>query len=312
MLSTNGDYQGARFPLANKPKKEHWLIFVDTNILLDFYRLGGESAKRQLKALERHKDILITGDQVRMEYLKNRQTVIVEAIRKLEKPSKVSYPPIITDYEPAKMMAKHLDHALGNHKKIHAKVERILRDPIRNDPVYQALNRIFDHESPYNLRRPDKKRFLVRSQARRRFALGYPPRKKGDTSIGDAVNWEWIIDCAINSDEKHNILIVSRDNDFGLSYGKETILNDWLKREFNARVGRKRKIELSNKLTDGLKLLNEKITPEDEKLEDEIIRSQEFEDDMAIMDNIDRLTERLEKWKLHRTKVEEELKGLIE
>lgn len=34
---------------------EKWFVFVDTNILLDFYRLGGEAAGRQLNALEKHK-----------------------------------------------------------------------------------------------------------------------------------------------------------------------------------------------------------------------------------------------------------------
>ena len=64
---------------------EKWIIFVDTNIFLDFYRLGGESAERQLKALERHVDRIITGDQVRMEFLKNRQGEILKTIKNLKK-----------------------------------------------------------------------------------------------------------------------------------------------------------------------------------------------------------------------------------
>ena len=56
--------------------------FIDTNILLDFYRKPGESAIRQLKALEKHRESLILGDQLSMEFLKNRQAAIVAGMFK--------------------------------------------------------------------------------------------------------------------------------------------------------------------------------------------------------------------------------------
>jgi len=57
------------------------LIFVDTNILLDFYRVrSGGGGLELLDLIEAHKDILITGSQVEMEYKKNRQRVILEAL----------------------------------------------------------------------------------------------------------------------------------------------------------------------------------------------------------------------------------------
>lgn len=70
-------------------------MFVDTNILLDFYRLPGPSAARQLKALERHQGILITSDQMRMEFLKNRQKVVAESIKGIAKPNKTSVPALV-------------------------------------------------------------------------------------------------------------------------------------------------------------------------------------------------------------------------
>lgn len=258
--------------MAKAPAAEQWLIFVDTNIFLDFYRIGGESADRQLKALEKHKDLIITGDQVRMEFLKNRQAVIVEGIRQLKKPGSVQFPPIIGDYQPASMLKKHLKDAENKFKKVKERIEKVLNNPSQNDPVYQAVQRIFNHKSPYNLTRPDKQRFAIRSMARKRFMLGYPPRKKTDTSIGDAINWEWIIKCAQTSNENHHILIVSRDGDYGITYGNETILNDWLRREFKDRVSRKRKIELTNKLTVALKKLAEVVSIEDEKEEERVLQ----------------------------------------
>jgi 5-methylcytosine-specific restriction endonuclease McrA len=83
--------------------------------------------------------------------------------------------------------------------------------------------------------------------------LGYPPRKKDDTSIGDAVNWEWIIACAVSSGK--SIILVSRDNDFGLQYDRGSYLNDWLRQEFRERVARSRKIVLTDRLSEAFNLV---------------------------------------------------------
>jgi len=249
----------------------NWLVFIDTNILLDFYRLGSESASRQLALLDKHKQSIITSEQIQMEYLKNRQKVIAESIKNFQKPSKTSVPEILADYQPAKSMAKCLDDAAGKFGGIKDKIEKILGDPIGHDSVYKALKRLFEYESPYNLRRPNGLRFRIRHLARKRFCLGYPPRKNTDNSIGDAVNWEWILHCAKNSSDHHNILIVSRDSDYGITYGGNPTLNDWLQREFKERVSPRRKIELTNRLTTALKRLDEKVTEEDVKEETDII-----------------------------------------
>lgn len=113
----------------------------------------------------------------------------------------------------------------------------------------------------------------IRSAARKRFVLGYPPRKPGDTSIGDAINWEWIIHCAQASTDGHHVLIVSRDGDYGITFDGEPILNDWLRSEFKARVSRKRKIELTNKLSNALRKLDEIVQAEDERAEELVLRT---------------------------------------
>jgi hypothetical protein len=260
--------------MAKKTKaKENWLLFVDTNILLDFYRLPGESAIRQLKALERHQTSLILGDQVRVEFLTNRQKAITKGIEQIKKPERHQYPSIIAEYQAAKMVSKHLSDATKKHGEVRNKIENILRNPHTQDAVYQHLNRIFDVNSDLNLSRFDKLRVRIVSLARKRFILGYPPRKPGDTSIGDAVNWEWIIHCAASSKDNHHVLVVSRDSDYGLTFGNEVILNDWLRREFKERISRKRKIEITNRLTVALKRLDEALPKEDEDAEQALIGS---------------------------------------
>jgi predicted nucleic acid-binding protein len=158
--------------------KENWLVFVDTNILLDFYRIGGESAERQLQALEKHKEVLITGEQVRMEFLKHRQKVIIETMKQIVAPSRPLLPPIIRNYEHTKMWMKHNEIVRGQVERVKNKIEKILQNPGQNDPVYQVLTRIFDNNSLNNLKRPSEDRFEIRELATKRFLLCYPPRKK--------------------------------------------------------------------------------------------------------------------------------------
>ncbi len=118
----------------------------------------------------------------------------------------------------------------------------------------------------------------IKRLALRRFLLGYPPRKKNDTSIGDALNWEWIIHCA--SEFKGIFYIVSRDSDFGAEFGRQLYLNDHLKFEFRERVGNK-SIRLTNKLSDVLKALEVKVTKEELAAEEEMISAARSEKDEA-------------------------------
>jgi hypothetical protein len=71
-------------------------------------------------------------------------------------------------------------------------------------------------------------------------------------------------------------MIVSRDNDYGITIGEEGILNDWLKKEFKERVSRKRKILLTQKLTVALKKLDEIVRPEDEREEEKVIEKNPY------------------------------------
>jgi predicted nucleic acid-binding protein len=156
---------------------QSWLVFIDTNILLDFYRYEGQSAIRTLDLLEKHKDRLILGDQLRMEFMNNRQRAVLAGIEKIGKPQRPTLPAILLDSQPAKTWLKAHDIAEKRSKKVRKRIEAILNDPIRADPVYQRLAKIFDHDTFFNLRRPDKRRFEIRRLARKRFSLGYPPRK---------------------------------------------------------------------------------------------------------------------------------------
>lgn len=82
--------------------------------------------------------------------------------------------------------------------------------------------------------------------------MGYPPRKAGETSIGDAINWEWIIDCTTACQK--DLILVSRDTDYGTPYGNPPVLNDWLSQEFNERC-KGRAIVLTDRLSYAFKCI---------------------------------------------------------
>lgn len=85
------------------------LLFVDTNVLLDFYRIRKtDISLKYLEQLEACKDRLIIGSQVEMEYKKNRQRVIVESLMNFGTPDwgKLTGPALVADLQAMKMIEK--------------------------------------------------------------------------------------------------------------------------------------------------------------------------------------------------------------
>jgi hypothetical protein len=215
-------------------------------------------------------------DQVWMEFLKNRQKVISQTIKDIAKPTHHNMPSVLRELPAGRKYLKHQIVGLQGHKKLIVTIEKLLRNPTQTDLLYQCLSRIFAGNTSYNLKRPNKKRYEVRDLAQKRISLGYPPRKDDTLRLGDAINWEWIVACAQAS--KCNVVIVSRDGDFGLTYGQECILNDWLRVEFKERVGRNRKIELTNRLSTALRKLHIPLAPGYEEEETKLISASDIAD----------------------------------
>ena len=244
------------------------LLFIDTNILLDFYRYPrGSAILDVLGHIDKNHDKIITSTQVEMEYKKNRQKVIINSIPDMKGPKWDSYklPVILSEAQAAQSIEVNRKNINKQSKVLKTKIEQILKSPSTNDEVFKTLQRLFKSDSDLNLRRPNKTRFTIRNLARKRFSLGYPPRKDSDTSIGDGVNWEWIIHCAKSKNQ--DVVIVSRDTDYGCRLNDGMIINDWLCQEFKERVNRRKKVILTDKLTDGFKLVD--ISVKKKEVEDE-------------------------------------------
>lgn len=249
------------------------LIFIDTNIFLDFYRIRKSNVSmKYLEEIEKHKNLIITSNQVEMEYKKNRQAAILESIGEVKKFNIVSLnvPAIISDAKAVEMINRFRKDINEQQKRLKQQIERILKIPNNHDPVYKSLEKLFKHNSPINLDRDNKARHTIWDLAEKRFKLGYPPRKRSDNSIGDAINWEWVICCAENTG-KH-IILVTRDTDFGVMYEGESYINDWLSQEFKQRISQKRKLILTDKLSAAFKAVQIPVTKEMVEEEEKILR----------------------------------------
>ncbi len=247
------------------------LLFVDTNIWLDFYRARTDAGLSLLEHLEKVSDRLIVSYQLEMEYKRNRQAAILEGMQELKPPTHISRPGLFSDAKAVKAMQANLKAASDRVQTLKSKLKSALENPAQYDPVYQACQRIFHSDRALVLKRDNKFRNVIRRRAFKRFLHGCPPRKRNDTSIGDAFNWEWMIECALRNNGE--LVIVSRDADYGILVDDKAYVNDHLKQEFAERVSLKRKILLYTKLSEALKHFQIPVTKAEEEEEERIIQA---------------------------------------
>ena len=84
------------------------LLFIDTNIWLDFYRVRNQTGLKLLGHAEALSERLIVTYQLESEFKNNRQAAIIEGMQELNKTPQISRPGIFSDAQAAKMMAKGL------------------------------------------------------------------------------------------------------------------------------------------------------------------------------------------------------------
>ena len=262
------------------------LLFIDTNIFLDFYRqTGRESNLSILKRIGQHHDRIITTHQVEMEFKKNRQRVIADSLATIKAPdwSGLNLPAYLANSRQASGLSKGRPRIKQLVETIQKRGRRVFEKPTQNDPVYKVVKSLFTANTPYNLSRlKEKEQKKTLRLAWRRFLLGYPPRKATDTSIGDAVNWEWVLACATQATA--NVVIVSRDSDYGINLKDSGVyINDWLAQEFKERVNKQRNVTLTDRLSEGLKQMSIRVTRKEAKSEAEFLqrRSRSTFDELA-------------------------------
>lgn len=257
------------------------LLFVDTNIYLDFYRIRTDINTKFLAHLEAIKNSLIVTDQVEMEFKKNRQNAILDGMSELKNPNKISFPSVLRQDKSAKAIEADLDRIKRKISKLKTRMTKLLEDPSRYDKVYQVTQRLFSKKKEIDLYRKSSMRYDIRELAKKRYLLGYPPRKKNDTSFGDAINWEWLVYVA--KQQNTDVLIVTRDGDYGEIQNDKGFINDWLRQEFRDRVNKKRNIVLVPRLSQALKEFEIPVTSEEVEEEEKIV--EEYRDVVLKVDS---------------------------
>lgn len=148
------------------------LIFIDTNIFLDFYRIRNSDVSiKYLDMIKENMGIIITTGQVEMEFKKNRQNVLSESLSGLSKikMENFSFPAIISDMDAVENVKQSRKDIEDNREAIKAKIEEFLLDPINNDIVYSSLELLFSNSSSINLNRDNEVRYKIRKLAKKRF-----------------------------------------------------------------------------------------------------------------------------------------------
>lgn len=249
--------------------------FIDTNIFLDFYRDSNEATLTLLERLKPVRDRVISTYQVEMEFLKNRQRVLVESLGKMKDQASPIVPAIFADSGTSESMRSLSKEATRKAGLIRKRIMNLLDSPKQNDIVYQTLHDVFQSKSDHVLTRDMPIRQMIKRLALRRFLLGYPPRKASDTSYGDALNWEWLVHCG--QTHQGQILIVSRDSDYGVHVQSKHYLNDQLLREYRDRVGPRKSITYTTRLSDALKALQVHVPKKEVDAEEAAITDREHE-----------------------------------
>ncbi|SMO74956.1 PIN domain-containing protein [Spongiibacter tropicus] len=250
------------------------VLFIDANIWLDFYRIRKDAQKSLLDHLESQSELIVTTNQIEMEYKKHRQFEMVGSIREMKPPGKMPIPPLVAQHQSAEAYKNAIKSVSDKVSKLKRSMENAFETPYRYDDVYKVAQRVFHNfNSPLNLHRETECKRTIRRLAFRRFIMGYPPRKKNDTSIGDAINWEWIVH--VCKEQNANAIIVSRDGDYGVSYNDKSYINDWLSSEFKERVNKRKTVTLYDSLSSALKELRVRVTQAEEDEERRMIKRRE-------------------------------------
>ena len=144
------------------------MVFIDTNILLDFYRARGSESLAILDHLDGNHDRVICGSQVEMEFKKHRQAEIISANNAIKNPDfkeLKSLPSFPSASKQKTGIGTSETQVKGMVTRLHERTERLLMEPSTYDPVYKAAQRLFRSKSPYNLTRDKRIRYRIRGRA---------------------------------------------------------------------------------------------------------------------------------------------------
>lgn len=226
------------------------LVYIDTNVFLDFYQASTDRLAVFEDILGRSKNVLLTQQTVN-EFRRNRiarLTVLAENIRKgphpqLHTTAVVQALPGFQEWVKARDAAKSAAQEIA--KELNSWVTKE-----ESDLVLVAFEKLVSSVKVIGF---DD---TLIERARRRKVLGQPPTSPDKHTVGDELNWECLLTW-----KEDDLVVVTRDKSF---LDNRAIL----KREFEATTGRAL-VEVTDSLASGLKATgqaSEKIEAAEKKL----------------------------------------------
>lgn len=199
-------------------------LFIDTNVFLSLYHFTTDELVEldKLRALlKQKKACLYLPEQTRLEFKRNRDNKIADALRRLrEHKFGIQYPQFCRDYPEYAELRKlegELEKkftALIASASAHIDTNELGADKAIED-LFQAANKL--RTTPAQI-----------AKAQLRMSLGSPPGKGG--SLGDAINWEALLE-AVPACE--NLVFISGDRDY-VSPLKDDAFHSFLQDEWQS------------------------------------------------------------------------------
>jgi hypothetical protein len=197
-------------------------LFIDTNVFLNIYHFSNDDIAELEKLsmlLRAGKVSLITTEQLKNEFLRNRDNKVATALNEFnkERPEK-QFPQIVRQYSEYKDLQDSVKSFETNKKLI---IEKLTDDILKHNLKADKL--IFNL---FDLATEIQYSDYILNKARIRFDLGNPPGKR--KSYGDAVNWQSLLEAI---PDNQNIFFITDDGDYQSEIDK-SIFDSYLSNEW--------------------------------------------------------------------------------
>lgn len=216
------------FPLVRSPViavVRAMNVFIDTNVLLDFFRMssGDLEELRKLARLASTGNIkLLVSDAVQDEFSRNRENVIAESLTQFKKSKFELHRPNIIRPHAESVELEHMQSRIRELTK--TIVDRVTAEAVAGETTAdKVVQELFAATEIHTV---DSK---IVDTAIHRTTLRRPPGKKD--SCGDAIHWEWLLAHVSENEDLH---VISRDGDFE-SQLSEGVLDPYLASEWARR-----------------------------------------------------------------------------
>jgi hypothetical protein len=202
-------------------------LFIDTNIYLSFYHFSQDDIselKKLLSMIKANEIQLLVTDQVKNEYFRNRESKIYESLKVIkDSRKKQEFPRFIIDYDEYKKLKDIEKSYNALYKTLMEKVNSDIKD--NSLAADKLINELF---AAGELIKIEDRHIDL---ARNRMQIGNPPGK--NNSLGDAINWELLIEYSYKSWD--DLYFISSDKDY-VSNLYEDKMNEFLLKEWNDKV----------------------------------------------------------------------------